>query len=138
MERTLIMIKPDGVQRGLIGNVVSRFEHKGFKLGAAKLMLLTREQAEQHYIDHKDKPFFDELVHFITSGTVFAMIWEGNDVIQLSRLMIGKTKVTEAAPGTIRGDYASATNFNIIHASDHCSSAEREISNLFSKTDIYI
>lgn len=136
MERTFIMVKPDGVQRGLIGEIVSRFERKGFKLVAGKLMVISREQAERHYAEHLRKPFFGELVHFIISGPVFAMVWEGDDIIRLSRLMIGKTKVLEAAPGTIRGDYASHTNSNVVHGSDSPDSARREIKNLFSELDI--
>lgn len=131
MERTFIMVKPDGVQRGLIGEIVSRFERKGFKLIAGKFVLVTREQAEFHYAEHREKAFFGELVDFITSGPVFAMVWEGDDVISLSRTMIGKTKVTDAQPGTIRGDYASHTNFNLVHGSDSLESASREISNMF-------
>ncbi|MEW9104905.1 nucleoside-diphosphate kinase [Paenibacillus sp.] len=137
MERTFIMVKPDGVQISLIGDIVGRFERKGFKLVAGKLMKISREQAERHYAEHAQKPFFGELVDFITSGPVFAMIWEGDDVISLSRLMIGKTKVIEAAPGTIRGDYASHTNFNVVHGSDSPESAEREIANLFSEVDSF-
>lgn len=109
MEQTYLMIKPDGVQRGLIGRIVARLEDKGFKLVAAKLITVTEEQAKKHYAEHDGKDFFPELVSFITSGPVFAMVWEGDDVIALSRLLIGKTKVGEALPGTIRGDYASHT-----------------------------
>lgn len=103
MERTFLMVKPDGVQRGLIGRIISRFEDKGFQLVAGKLVQVTEEQAKRHYAEHEGKPFFDELVGFITSGPVFAMVWEGDDIINLSRMVIGKTKVTEALPGTIRG-----------------------------------
>ncbi|NGP56930.1 nucleoside-diphosphate kinase [Paenibacillus thiaminolyticus] len=136
MERTFIMVKPDGVQRGLIGEIVSRFERKGWKLVSGKLMMITREQAEHHYAEHAEKPFFGELVDFITSGPVFAMIWEGDEIISLSRLMIGKTKVGEAQPGTIRGDYASHTPLNLVHGSDSQESAAREIANLFADNDI--
>ncbi|WP_195570972.1 nucleoside-diphosphate kinase [Paenibacillus sp. 1001270B_150601_E10] len=136
MERTFIMVKPDGVQRGLIGEIVSRFERKGFKLIGGKLMLVSREQAEFHYAEHKEKPFFGELVDFITSGPVFAMVWEGDDVIALSRAVIGKTKVTDAVPGTIRGDFASHTNFNLVHGSDSVESAEREIGNMFVESEL--
>jgi nucleoside-diphosphate kinase len=136
MEQTFLMVKPDGVQRGLIGEIVKRFEQKGFVLKAAKLMVPTKEQAEYHYAEHKEKPFFRELVDFITSGPVFAMVWEGDDVIALSRAMIGKTKAVEAAPGTIRGDFAVHTNMNIIHGSDSPESARREIENFFSKDEI--
>ncbi|MCR8842961.1 nucleoside-diphosphate kinase [Paenibacillus sp. SC116] len=136
MERTFIMVKPDGVQRGLIGEIVSRFERKGFKLAAGKLMIIERDQAERHYAEHAEKPFFGELVDFITSGPVFAMVWEGDDVISLSRLMIGKTKVADALPGTIRGDYAAHTNFNLVHGSDAPESAEREIANMFNDSEL--
>lgn len=136
MERTFIMVKPDGVQRGLIGEIVSRFERKGLKLIGGKFMLVSREQAEYHYAEHKEKPFFGELVDFITSGPVFAMVWEGDDVITLSRTVIGKTKVTDAVPGTIRGDFASHTNFNLVHGSDSVESAEREIGNMFIEQEL--
>ncbi|NMM54136.1 nucleoside-diphosphate kinase [Paenibacillus aquistagni] len=136
MERTFIMVKPDGVQRGLIGEIVTRFERKGLKLIGGKFMLVSREQAEFHYAEHKEKPFFGELVDFITSGPVFAMVWEGDDVITLSRTVIGKTKVTDAVPGTIRGDFASHTNFNLVHGSDSVESAEREIGNMFIEQEL--
>ncbi|MFB5675563.1 nucleoside-diphosphate kinase [Paenibacillus terreus] len=131
MDRTFLMVKPDGVQRGLIGRIISRLEDKGFKLTAAKFVQVTREQAERHYEEHKGKPFFENLVNFITSGPVLAMVWEGDDIITLSRTLIGKTSVTEALPGTIRGDFAAHTPFNLIHGSDSPQSAEREIANFF-------
>ncbi|KWX74688.1 nucleoside-diphosphate kinase [Paenibacillus sonchi] len=136
MEQTYLMIKPDGVQRGLIGRIVARLEDKGFKLVAAKLIIITEEQAKKHYAEHEGKDFFPELVRFITSGPVFAMVWEGDDVIALSRLMIGKTKVGEALPGTIRGDYASHTPLNLIHGSDSPESAAREIANFFAPDEL--
>src|SRR5690606_3270801 len=107
MERTFLMVKPDGVQRGLVGEIISRFEKKGFKLVAAKLMQVSRELAEAHYAEHREKPFFEELVSFITSGPVLAMIWEGENVIAVARQMMGKTNPAEAAPGTIRGERQS-------------------------------
>ncbi|AHV98084.1 nucleoside-diphosphate kinase [Paenibacillus sabinae] len=136
MEKTYLMIKPDGVQRGLIGRIVSRFEDKGFKLVAAKLITITDEQAKRHYAEHEGKDFFPGLVSFITSGPVFAMVWEGDDVIALSRLLIGKTKVGEALPGTIRGDFASHTPLNLIHGSDSPESAAREIANFFAPEEL--
>ncbi|WP_088833136.1 nucleoside-diphosphate kinase [Paenibacillus tyrfis] len=136
MEKTFLMIKPDGVQRGLIGKLVQRFEDKGFQLIGSKLMVITKEQAETHYAEHKEKPFFGELVHFITSGSVFAMVWQGDNVIALSRTMMGKTNPLDAAPGTIRGDYAVHTGNNIIHGSDSPESAEREISNFFKAEEL--
>ncbi|WP_225999082.1 nucleoside-diphosphate kinase [Paenibacillus sp. BJ-4] len=131
MDRTFLMVKPDGVQRGLIGRIISRLEDKGFKMTAGKLVQVSREQAERHYAEHVGKPFFEELVGFITSGPVFAMIWEGDNIVTLSRLLIGKTQVSEALPGTIRGDFAAHTPFNLIHGSDSPESAEREIANFF-------
>lgn len=135
MERTFLMVKPDGVQRGLIGEIVSRFEKKGFKLIAAKLMTVSRELAEVHYAEHREKPFFEELVGFITSGPVFAMIWEGENVISVARQMMGKTNPADAAPGTIRGDYGISVGMNIIHGSDSPESAEREIKLWFREQD---
>lgn len=136
MEKTYLMIKPDGVQRGLIGRIVARLEDKGFKLVAAKLIVVTEEQAKRHYAEHEGKNFFGELVSFITSGPVFAMVWEGDDVIALSRILIGKTKVGEALPGTIRGDFASHTPLNLIHGSDSPESAAREITNFFTPDEL--
>ncbi|WP_025847205.1 nucleoside-diphosphate kinase [Paenibacillus ehimensis] len=136
MEKTFLMIKPDGVQRGLIGRLVQRFEDKGFQLIGSKLMVITKEQAEFHYAEHKEKPFFGELVQFITSGPVFAMVWQGDNVIALSRAMMGKTNPLDAAPGTIRGDYAVHTGNNIIHGSDSPESAEREIANFFKPEEL--
>jgi len=134
MERTFLMIKPDGVQRGLIGEIFSRFENKGLKLTGAKFMQISEELAETHYGEHKGKSFYEPLVSFITSGPVFAMVWSGDNVIALTRAMIGKTDAVEAMPGTIRSDYAVHTNFNLIHGSDSAESAEREIQ-LFFKPD---
>lgn len=134
MEKTFLMIKPDGVQRNLIGPIVSRFEQKGFQLSGAKLMQIPKELAEQHYAEHKEKPFFGELVEFITSGPVFAMVWEGENVILTARQMMGTTNPKDAMPGTIRGDFAIISGKNIIHGSDSQKSAEREI-NLFFKPE---
>lgn len=131
MQRTFIMVKPDGVKRGLIGEIIKRFEQKGFNLLNAELMTIDKAKAEFHYMEHKDKPFFEELVQFITSGPVFAMVWEGENVIEVSRLMIGKTNPAEALPGTIRGDFANTKAENVIHGSDSLLSAEREIENFF-------
>ncbi|CAN7590631.1 nucleoside-diphosphate kinase [Paenibacillus sp. LjRoot153] len=137
MEKTFLMVKPDGVQRGLVGEIVKRFEQKGFQLIGSKLTVISREQAEIHYAEHKGKEFFERLVNFITSGPVFAMVWHGDQVITLSRTMIGKTNSLEAAPGTIRGDYAVHTNLNLIHGSDSPESAEREINNFFQPNEIF-
>ena len=136
MEKTFLMVKPDGVQRQLIGEIVSRFESKGFQLLGAKLMTIPVELAEQHYGEHKGKPFYEELVQFITSGPVFAMVWEGENVVELSRKLMGKTNPKEAEPGTIRGDYCMYVSKNIIHGSDSNESAEREINLFFNENEL--
>lgn len=136
MEKTFLMVKPDGVQRNLIGDIVARFEKKGFKLVAGKLMTISQDLAEEHYGEHKDKPFFNDLVSFITSGPVFAMVWEGDDVISIARDMMGATNPKESAAGTVRGDYAVQVSQNIIHGSDSSESAEREIGLFFDEADI--
>ncbi|MEL6222110.1 MAG: nucleoside-diphosphate kinase [Cyanobacteria bacterium J06627_8] len=127
MERTFIAIKPDGVQRGLVGEIIQRFEKKGFTLVGLKAMKVSRELAETHYGEHKERPFFPGLVDFITSGPVVAMVWEGEGVIASARKMIGATKPLESNPGTIRGDYGVTVGRNIIHGSDAPDTAEREI-----------
>ncbi len=134
MEKTFLMVKPDGVQRNLIGDIVHRFEQKGFTLVGSKLMQISNDLAETHYSEHKERPFFGELVDFITSGPVFAMVWEGEDVIKTARTMMGATNPQDAAPGTIRGDFGVTVGKNIIHGSDSPESAEREI-NLFFKEE---
>lgn len=136
MEKTFLMVKPDGVQRNLIGEIVSRFEKKGFQLVGAKLINVSRELAEKHYAEHKERPFFGELVDFITSGPVFAMVWQGNNVIATARAMMGKTNPADAAPGTIRGDFATSVGMNIIHGSDSPESAEREIALWFNEGEV--
>ena len=136
MEKTFLMVKPDGVQRDLIGEVVSRFEKKGFKLVGAKLMLIDKELAGKHYQEHKERSFFGELVDFITSGPVFAMVWEGNNVVQIARDMMGKTNPADAAPATVRGDYGLSIGMNIIHGSDSLESAEREINLFFTEQEL--
>ncbi|WP_096270460.1 nucleoside-diphosphate kinase [Paucisalibacillus globulus] len=136
MEKTFLMVKPDGVQRNLVGEVVNRFERKGFKLVGAKLMQITDELASEHYGEHKERPFFGELVDFITSGPVFAMVWEGENVINTAREMMGKTNPADAAPGTIRGDYGVTVGKNVIHGSDSPESAEREINLFFDQKEL--
>ena len=136
MERTYLMVKPDGVQRGLCGEIVSRFEKKGLKLVAMKLMVIPKEVAENHYGEHKGKPFFSSLISYITSGPVLAMVWEGEDAVSVCRNMMGKTNPKESAPGTIRGDYGMQVGMNIIHGSDSVESAEREISIFFRPEEL--
>jgi nucleoside-diphosphate kinase len=130
-EKAFIMIKPDGVERGLIGEIVTRFEKKGLRPVRAELMNISKETAETHYGHLKAKPFFGELVDYITSGPVFAMIVEGKGAVQNSRALIGATNPAEAAPGTIRGDYGLDVAFNIIHGSDSQDNASREIQLFF-------
>ena len=133
IEKTFLMVKPDGVERQVIGDIVDRFERRGFKLRGAKLMVISQELAEKHYAEHAERPFFKELTDFITSGPVFAMVWEGESVISLARMMMGATKPSESNPGTIRGDYATTVSHNIIHGSDSLASAEREIALFFGE-----
>ncbi|MBW7457225.1 nucleoside-diphosphate kinase [Paenibacillus sepulcri] len=135
MERTFVMVKPDGVRRGLVGPILTRFEQKGFKLQDLKLMMIDRELAEQHYGEHRERPFFGELVSFLTSGKVCAMVWEGPNAIAGARLLIGQTNPANAAPGTIRGDFALEVSENIIHGSDSAESAGREIALFFGDAE---
>ncbi|WP_058366105.1 nucleoside-diphosphate kinase [Haloparvum sedimenti] len=118
-ERTFVMVKPDGVQRGLIGEVVSRFEDRGLKLVGGKFMQVDEELAREHYAELSEQPFFEGLVEFITSGPVFAMVWEGADATAQVRSMVGETDPAESPPGTIRGDLGLDLGHNVIHASDH-------------------
>ncbi|GIN92030.1 nucleoside diphosphate kinase [Siminovitchia terrae] len=136
MEKTFLMVKPDGVQRELIGEIVSRFEKKGFQLIGAKLMNISNELASEHYGEHKERPFFGELVEFITSGPVFAMVWQGENVIATARQMMGSTNPADATPGTIRGDFGVTVGKNIIHGSDSPESAKREIGLFFNDSEL--
>ncbi|WP_096153763.1 MULTISPECIES: nucleoside-diphosphate kinase [Bacillus] len=136
MEKTFLMVKPDGVQRNLVGEIVSRFEKKGFHLVGAKLMQIPTTLAETHYGEHKERPFFGELVDFITSGPVFAMVWEGENVIATARQMMGATNPKDAMPGTIRGDFGVTVGKNIIHGSDSPDSAVREIGLFFNEDQL--
>ena len=135
-ERTFIAIKPDGVQRGFISEIIGRFERKGFKLAALKQLIPSKELAQKHYGVHKDRPFFSDLVDFISSGPVVAMVWEGEGVISSARKMIGATKPLEAEPGTIRGDLAINIGRNIIHGSDGSDTASFEINLWFNNEEI--
>ena len=133
-QRTFTMLKPGVLQRRIVGDILTRMERKGFKIIAMKLMKIPRDLAETHYGEHSEKPFFGDLVGYITSAPVLAMVVEGEEVIKRLRMLCGATKVEEALPGTIRGDYATQTQLNIIHASDSPESADREIG-LFFKDD---
>jgi nucleoside-diphosphate kinase len=137
-ERTFVMAKPDAVQRGLVGEIVSRLEDRGLKLVGGKVMAIDRELAEQHYAEHRDKGFFEELVGFITAGPVFAMVWAGEDATRQVRSMIGDTDPADADPGTIRGDHALDLGRNVVHASDHedAGANEREIDLFFEEHEL--
>ena len=136
MERTFLAVKPDGVQRGLVGEIIRRFESKGFTLVGLKLLKVSRELAEQHYGEHKEKPFFAGLVDFITSGPVVAMVWEGDGVVASARKIIGATNPLTSEPGTIRGDLAVNVGRNIIHGSDAIETAQREIKLWFQDEEL--
>ncbi|HOS82097.1 MAG TPA: nucleoside-diphosphate kinase [Methanolinea sp.] len=136
MERTFVMVKPDGVARGLIGGIIQRFERKGLKLVAARFERIPEKRVLEQYREHLEKPFFPSLRHFIESGPCFLMVWEGKNAVSVVRKMIGTTNPAEAEPGTIRGDLALDTGRNVIHASDSPASAAREISLHFSPDEI--
>ncbi len=136
MERTLVLVKPDGVQRGLIGEVTSRLERRGLRLVAAKFMNVSRQLAETHYAIHKGKPFYDGLISYITSAPVMAMVWEGPNAVAAVRQTMGATRPTEAAPGTIRHDFALEVGRNLTHASDEPANAEKEVALWFKKEEL--
>ena len=136
MERTFVMVKPDGVQRNLAGEVIRRFETKGFTLVGLKMMKVSRELAEQHYDVHKERPFFGSLVEFICSAPVIAMVWEGDGVVASARKLIGATNPLTAEPGTIRGDFGVSIGRNLIHGSDAIETAQREIGLWFSQEEL--
>ena len=132
-ERTYIMIKPDGVQRGLVGKIIQRFEERGYKLIALKLVQATEPHLEQHYADLKGKPFFPGLIKYMASGPVVAMVWQGLDAVKTGRVMLGATNPLQSPVGSIRGDYCLAVGRNICHGSDSVESAEKEIALWFSE-----
>lgn len=134
-ERTLVLIKPDGVKRGLVGEIISRFERLGLRIVAMKLMRVDEELASRHYAEHREKPFYPELVSFITSGEVVAMVLEGESAVTAVRKVMGATNCLEAAPGTIRGDFGLGITQNLVHGSDSPESAAREISLFFPDLD---
>ena len=136
LQRTFVGIKPDGVQRGFVGEIISRFERKGLKIVGMKFMQVSRELAETHYAEHKGKGFFSGLVNFITSGPIVAMVLEGRDAINIARNVIGATNPSTAAPGTIRGDLALEIGRNMVHGSDGTESAKREIGIFFSDKEL--
>lgn len=131
VENTYVMVKPDGVARGLVGEVVSRFERKSLTLENMRMLTISEEMAGRHYAEHTEKPFFGELVEFITSGPVVAMEWSGESAVSVARTLMGGTNPAEAAPGTVRGDYGVVITHNIVHGSDSVESAERELGIFF-------
>ena len=137
VSRTLVMLKPDAVVRGLIGKIISYFENKGLKIVAMKMLQLKRALAEKHYQVHKDKAFFEELISYITSAPVVVMVVEGHNAVEVVRKLVGATSPSEASPGTIRGDLASVVTFNLVHASDSEETAQIEIANFFTEKEIY-
>jgi nucleoside-diphosphate kinase len=136
MQRTFVMVKPDGVQRRLVGHILARFEQAGIEIAAMKFMSIPREQAERHYAVHKGKPFYEGLIEYIISGPVVAMVLQGDNIIERVRCMVGATNPQEAAPGTIRGDFAQYTGRNIVHASDSPETAQQEIALWFNNSEI--
>lgn len=135
-ERTLLFVKPDGVRRGLIGEVIGRLERRGLRIVALKMLRMNRDMARRHYEEHVEKPFYPGLEEFILSGPIVAMVVEGDDVVEMTRTMMGKTKHTEALPGTLRGDFAFSTTQNIIHGSDSPARAQVEIANFFREDEL--
>lgn len=136
MEKTLVLVKPDGVAKGLTGEIIARFERRGLTVAALKMQRLTRAKAETHYAEHKERPFFGDLIAFITSGPLVAMVVAGENAIKAVRAMMGPTNPADAAPGTIRGDFALNLQKNIIHGSDSPASAAREIPIFFADDEI--
>ena len=136
-ERTLILVKPDAVKRGLIGKIVSRFEEKGLRIAGMKMLRFDEALASRHYAEHVNKDFYPSLREFITSGPVVALAVEGQDVVKMSRMMMGATRHTEAAPGTIRGDYAFTTTENLVHGSDSNERAQIEIALFFKESELF-
>lgn len=137
MQKTFVLVKPDGVKKNLIGEVISRFERRGLRVAALKMIKVTDEQAKKHYAEHSEKPFFGELIEFITSGPVAAMVIEGENAIKAVRGMMGATNPLDAVPGSIRGDYALTMSQNIVHGSDGEESAQNEINNFFKTEEIF-
>lgn len=135
-ESTLILLKPNAIQRELAGEIIARFEHKGLRIDAMKMIKIDRELARRHYAEHKDKPFYDELIGFITSGPVIAMVLSGPEAIETARYVVGNTNPLEASPGTIRGQYAITICKNLIHASDSVETAAKEIHRFFKRNEV--
>jgi len=133
VERTLVLVKPSGVARGLVGEVISRIERRGLIVRAARMLMVTRDMAERHYVEHQGKDFYADLVEHITSAPIFAMVVEGPEAVRVVRTMMGATNPLDAAPGTVRGDFGLALNRNVVHSADSLASADREIAIFFSE-----
>jgi nucleoside-diphosphate kinase len=136
METTLVFLKPDAVQRGLMGRIVTRFEDKGLRIIASKMIHVSRDGAAQHYAEHEGKPFYPTLIDFVTSGPVLVLAIRGDDAVSVCRTLMGKTNGKEAAPGTIRGDFGMSPGYNLIHGSDSAESAERELAMWFNDDEL--
>ncbi len=137
IEKTLILVKPDGVQRGLIGEIISRYERKGLKIVGLKLLQMTRDTAEELYAIHKEQPFYDKLIEFMVDKPIVAIAIEGKNAIKITRLINGATDPLESAPGSIRGDYSTDITYNLVHASDCAENAKSELAILFSPEELY-
>ncbi|HBF34517.1 TPA: nucleoside-diphosphate kinase [Candidatus Sumerlaeota bacterium] len=137
VERTLVLLKPDAVERHLVGEIITRFEHRGLRIAGMKMLRFTKELARKHYAEHLEKPFYSELEEFITSARCVAMAIEGVDAVLLVRHMMGATKNTDALPGSIRGDYAPVTQYNLVHGSDCPAAAAREVALFFTDAELF-
>jgi nucleoside-diphosphate kinase len=136
-ERTLLLVKPDALQRGLVGNVLERFERKGFKIVGMKMFQMPKEVAKEHYSHLVDKPFYPDLEKFVTEHPTVAVVIEGKDAVEVVRLIVGPTNASKAPGGTVRGDFSNSTSRNVIHASDSKETAEREIKRFFKKEELF-
>jgi nucleoside-diphosphate kinase len=136
MEKTLILVKPDGVQRGLMGEIIGRFERRGLKLMGMKFLQMSRALAEEHYGVHKERPFYNDLVNYIVSGPIVAMVWQGKDAIAAARATMGATNPVAAAPGTIRGDLGMEIGRNLVHGSDSSENAVKEVNLFFDEAEL--
>jgi nucleoside-diphosphate kinase len=137
LERTLVILKPNAVQRELVGEIIARFEKRGLRIAALKMTILDRSTAEIHYEEHKGKPFFEDLISFMTSGPLIVLVLESDGAVRIVRSMVGSTDPAQAVPGTIRGDYATTTGHNMIHASENEAAAEREIALFFPPEELF-
>ena len=136
-ERTLLLIKPDALQRGLVGDIVSRFERKGFRIAGMKMLQMSRELAKEHYAHLVSKPFYPDLEHFVTTHPIVAIVIEGKEAVEVTRLIVGPTNASKAPGGTVRGDLSNSTSRNVIHASDSKETAAKEVARFFKKEELF-